>query len=256
MKKTNKKINSAILIIGNEILSGRTQDLNVSFLSNWLNQKCGISVLEVRVIPDIEKIIVRNVLELKKNYHYVFTTGGIGHTLDDITGKSLSKALNVKYEYHVEAYKILENYYGKKHFNDGRKKMAKMPRGSNLIYNPASAAPGFIIKNIIVLPGVPSILKSMIDSVKKYLKKGSATISHTISLHTIESNISKKLAFIQKTFIKNVDIGSYPFFRLGKVGVSIVLRSTSRTDLNKCLNKIKIMIKDKKIKIYAGTSIK
>ncbi len=251
MRKNNKKkINAAILIIGNEILSGRTQDLNVSFLSDWLNKKCGITVEEVRVIPDIEKKIVINILELKKNFNYVFTTGGIGPTHDDITAKSLSKAFNTKYEYHKEAYSILENYYGRSKFNDGRKKMAKMPRGSSLIYNPVSAAPGFIIKNIICLPGVPSILKSMIDNVKKYLVKGLVIFNKSISLYTIESNISKDLKKIQNKFSKKVEIGSYPFFRLGRIGVSVVLRSSNKNKLDSCLSQIKKMVKKKKIKVF------
>ena len=125
MKKKNKKVNAAILIIGNEILSGRTQDKNIAFISNWLNSKCGISVSEVRIIPDVEKKIIDNIRILSKNFNYVFTTGGIGPTHDDITAKSISKAFKVKYEYHREAYKILENYYGKKKFNDGRKKWRK-----------------------------------------------------------------------------------------------------------------------------------
>jgi len=120
MKKNKKKIKASILIIGNEILSGRTQELNVSFISNWLNLKCGIIVGEVRVIPDIENTIVKNVRELSKNFNYVFTTGGIGPTHDDITAKSISKAIKVKYEYHKEAYSILEKYYGKVKFNDVR----------------------------------------------------------------------------------------------------------------------------------------
>ena len=148
MKKKIKKINTAILIIGNEILSGRTQDKNVAFISNWLNSNCGITVEEVRIIPDEEKKIVENILLLSKKFNYVFTTGGIGPTHDDITSKSISKAFNVKYEYHKEAYTILEKYYGKKKFNVGRRKMAKMPSGAKLIYNPSSAAPGFIIKNV------------------------------------------------------------------------------------------------------------
>ena len=146
MNRKIKKINAAILIIGNEILSGRTQDKNVAFISSWLNSKCGISVKEVRIIPDDERNIIKNILILSKKFDYVFTTGGIGPTHDDITAKSISKAFKVKYEYHKEAYKILEKYYGKKDFNDGRRKMAKMPRGSKLIYNPSSVAPGFIKK--------------------------------------------------------------------------------------------------------------
>ncbi len=249
MKKKNKKVNAAILIIGNEILSGRTQDKNIAFISNWLNLKCGISVKEVRVIPDLEREIVKNILELSKKFHYVFTTGGIGPTHDDITSKSISKALGLKYEYHKEAFKILENYYGKSKFNDGRKKMAKMPRGAKLIYNPSSAAPGFIIKNILSLPGVPSILNSMIENCKKYLVKGSKVYSETLNLFTVESNISKPLEMIQKKYKKFVDIGSYPFFRLGKIGVSIVSRSTSKLILKKVNRDLIKLARLKKIEI-------
>ena len=249
MKKKNKKVNAGILIIGNEILSGRTQDKNTAFISNWLNSKCGISVKEVRIIPDVEKIIVKNILELSKKFNYVFTTGGIGPTHDDITAQSISKAFKVKYEYHNEAFKILENYYGKSNFNDGRKKMAKMPRGAKLIYNPSSAAPGFIYKNIFSLPGVPSILNSMIENCKRYLIKGSKIYSKTLNLFTVESNISKEMELIQKKNEKFVDIGSYPFFRLGKIGVSIVTRSISKIKLEKVSKDLIKLAKFKKIKI-------
>jgi len=249
MRKKIKKINAAILIIGNEILSGRTQDKNVSFISNWLNSKCGISVKEVRIIPDEETIIVKNILHLSKKFNYVFTTGGIGPTHDDITAKSISKAFKVKYEYHKDAYAILEKYYGKKKFNDGRKKMAKMPRGSKLIYNPSSAAPGFITKNVLSLPGVPSILNSMIENCKRYLVKGLKIHSKTINLFTVESNISKQLSLIQNKYKKFVDIGSYPFFRLGKIGVAIVTRSTSLKKLKNVNTDLMKVIKIKKIKI-------
>ena len=244
-----KKVNAAILIIGNEILSGRTQDKNVAFISNWLNINCGISVEEVRIIPDIEKIIIENVLLLSKKFNYLFTTGGIGPTHDDITAQSISKAFKIKYEYHQEAYKILENYYGKKRFNDGRKKMAKTPRGAKLIYNPSSAAPGFITKNVLSLPGVPSILNSMIENCKKYLTKGLKVHSQTINLYTVESNIAKKLGQIQKKYKKTVDIGSYPFFRLGKIGVAIVTRSTSLVKLRSVNKELIQLVKKKKIKI-------
>ena len=249
MKNKIKKVNAAILIIGNEILSGRTQDKNIAFIANWLNSKCGISVKEVRIIPDEEKIIVKNTLELSKKFKYVFTTGGIGPTHDDITAQSVSKAFNVKYEYQKEAYNILEKYYGKKKFNDGRKKMAKMPRGAKLIYNPSSAAPGFIIKNVISLPGVPLILNSMIENCKKYLIKGSKTHSKTLNLYTVESNIAKQLGLIQKKYKKSVDIGSYPFFRLGKIGVSIVSRSNSISKLTSVNKHLIKLVKFKKIKI-------
>ncbi len=249
MKKKTKKVNAAILIIGNEILSGRTQDKNIAFISNWLNSNCGIIVNEVRIIPDVEKTIVINVRSLSKKFNYVFTTGGIGPTHDDITAQSIAKAFDLKYNYHKEAYKILENYYGKKKFNDGRKKMAKMPNGSKLIYNPSSAAPGFKTRNVLSLPGVPSILKSMIENCKKYLIKGSKVHSRSINLFTVESNISKKLGVIQKKYKKIVDVGSYPFFRLGKIGVSIVTRSTSKIKLKQVEREILKVVKLKKIKI-------
>ena len=249
MKKKNQKVNAAILIIGNEILSGRTQDKNTSFIALWLNINCGISVKEVRIIPDIEKTIIKNILDLSKKFNYVFTTGGIGPTHDDITARSISKAFKVKYEFHKEAYEILESYYGKSKFNDGRKKMAKMPRGAKLIYNPSSAAPGFIKKNVITLPGVPSILNSMIENCKRYLIKGSKVYSKTLNLYTVESNISKPLGNIQKKYKRFVDIGSYPFFRLGKIGVSIVTRSISKKKLNSVEIELKKLVKLKKIKI-------
>tara|TARA_B100000963_G_C22417493_1_gene576125 strand:- start:77 stop:835 length:759 start_codon:yes stop_codon:yes gene_type:complete len=249
MKKKIKKINAAILIIGNEILSGRTQDKNIAFISNWLNLKCGISVNEVRIVPDIEKTIVNNIRHLSKEFNYVFTTGGIGPTHDDITAQSISKAFKTKYEYHKEAYQILEAYYGKKKFNDGRKKMAKMPRGAKLIYNPSSAAPGFMIKNVLSLPGVPSILNSMIENCKRYLVKGLKTYSKTLNLYTVESNISKRLGLIQKKYKKSVDIGSYPFFRLGKIGVSIVSRSNSIPKLRRVNKDLLKLVKIKKIRI-------
>jgi len=249
MKKKIKKVNAAILIIGNEILSGRTQDKNVAFISNWLNSKCGITVDEVRIIPDSEKVIVKNILNLSKKFNYVFTTGGIGPTHDDITAKSIAKAFKLKYEYHKEAFSILEKYYGRKKFNDGRKKMAKMPKGAKLIFNPSSAAPGFITKNVLSLPGVPSILNSMIDNCKKYLIKGSKIYSKTINLYTVESNISKQLSLIQRKYKKFVDIGSYPFFRLGKIGVAIVTRSSSNQKLISVNKDLKNLVKSKNIQI-------
>ena len=249
-KKDKKKINAAILIIGNEILSGRTQDLNVSFISNWLNINCGISISEVRIIPDIEKKIIFNILDLSKKFKYVFTTGGIGPTHDDITALSISKALKCKYNFNREAHLILENYYGKKNFNNARKKMAKMPAGSKLIYNPSSAAPGFMIKNILCLPGVPSILKSMMPNLKKYLVKGPTINSRTISLVAVESRIADYLTKLQKKYVKKIDIGSYPFFRLGKVSVSVVMRSVNKKAIEKCAAELIKILKKNKIKIY------
>ena len=252
MVRKSKKITAAILVIGNEILSGRTTDQNVSYLALWLNNSLGIKVVEVRIVPDIESKIIKSVLALSKSYNYVLTTGGIGPTHDDITSQSISKAFKKKYTYHKEAYSILKKYYRKKNFHDPRKKMAKMPEGAKLVFNPSSAAPGFVIKNVICLPGVPSILKSMSGNLKKYLKPGLKIYSLTVTVETIESNIAKGLETVQKKYKKNVEIGSYPFFRLGKIGISIVIRSSNKISLQSCHKAINKMLRNKKIKIFRG----
>ena len=192
----SKKTNAAILIIGNEILSGRTQDTNTSTLSLWLNS-IGVKVEEVRVIPDIEKTIVDSVNSLRKVYDYIFTTGGIGPTHDDITAQSIAKAFNLKYEMHKEGYKILEKYYKPGEFNEGRQKMIWMPKDAKLILNPTSGAPGFNIENVFCLPGVPSILKSMLGGLKNDIIGGDPILSHTISLRTVESEIAISLTKVQ-----------------------------------------------------------
>ena len=248
MVRKNKKITAAILVIGNEILSGRTKDQNVSFLASWLNLNLGINVAEVIIVPDIDKEIIKNVLDLSKKYNYVITTGGIGPTHDDITSESIAKAFKKKYSFNSEALNILSKYYGNQ-INDPRKKMAKMPKGSKLIYNPSSAAPGFIIKNVICLPGVPLILQSMVHNLKKYLRPGAKILSKTVYCQTVESKIAKELGVIQNRHKKFVEIGSYPFFRLGKIGVSIVTRSLKKSNLQFCHKDIIKILRDKKIKI-------
>ncbi len=238
-----KEIIAGIIIIGNEILSGRTKDLNTSALSKWLNS-IGIKVVEVRTIPDIEEIIINTINELKQKFDYVFTSGGIGPTHDDITSESASKAFSLKYEIHKEAYKILEKYYGANEFNEGRQRMSWMPSKANLILNPASGAPGFYVENVFCLPGVPSILKTMIPSLTNKLVGGEPIISKTISLRTLESEIAKPLKQVQEKN-KDVDIGSYPFFKKGKFGVSIVIRSRDQSKIDKCNSQILEFIKKK-----------
>ena len=247
MKKDNKKVSAAIIVIGNEILSGRTQDENVSFLAKWLNN-LGVSVGEVRVIEDKEESIVDCINEIKNKFKYIFTTGGIGPTHDDITSKSIAKTFNISYGYHKEAYDILEKYYKPGAFNEGRKKMAKIPQQAKLIYNPSSGAPGFIVENVFCLPGVPSILKSMVEGLKNKIIGGKKILSKTISVSTVESEIAKSLEDIQNKF-KHIDIGSYPFFRSGKIGVSIVMRSTEKGQIDKCSEQIVSFIEKKKIEI-------
>ena len=241
------KVNAAILIIGNEILSGRTQDTNTSTLATWLNS-IGVKVGEVRVIPDVEETIISTLNHLRKVYNYVFTTGGIGPTHDDITAESVSKAFGLKYEIHRQAYKILEAYYKPGEFNKGRQKMVWMPSNANLILNPTSGAPGFNVENVYCLPGVPSILKSMLGGLKNDIVGGEPIISKTISLRTIESEIADSLTKIQNEN-KDVEIGSYPFFQAGKLGVSIVLRSEDQVKIDECNSKILKFVNEKNIEI-------
>ena len=243
----NTKVNAAILIIGNEILSGRTQDTNTSTLATWLNS-IGVTVNEVRVIPDIEKTIVDTLNVLRKINDYVFTTGGIGPTHDDITAQSVAKAFGLKYEIHKEGFKILEAYYKPGEFNEGRQKMIWMPEKAELILNPTSGAPGFSIENVFCLPGVPSILKSMIGGLKNKIVGGEPILSHTISLRTVESEIAKSITQIQEQN-KDVEIGSYPFFHAGKLGVSIVLRSEKQSKIDICNSQIIEFINKNKIEI-------
>jgi molybdenum cofactor synthesis domain-containing protein len=243
----NKKVNAAILIIGNEILSGRTQDTNTTTIALWLNS-IGVKVQEVRVIPDIENIIIETVNHLRKVNDYVFTTGGIGPTHDDITAQSISKAFGIKYEIHKEAYKILESYYKPGEFNEGRQKMVWMPENANLILNPTSGAPGFNVKNVFCLPGVPSILKSMLGGLKNRIIGGDPILSHTISLRTVESEIANSLTKVQDNNL-DVEIGSYPFFQAGKLGVSIVIRSEDQSKIENCNSQILEFVNKKKIEV-------
>jgi len=243
----NTKVNAAILIIGNEILSGRTQDTNTVTLATWLNS-IGVKVKEVRVIPDDEKIIVDTLNILRKENSYVFTTGGIGPTHDDITASSVSKAFNLKYEIHEKAFKILEAYYKPGEFNEGRQKMVWMPKNAELILNPTSGAPGFSINNVFCLPGVPSILKSMLGGLKNKIVGGKPILSHTISLKTVESEIANSLTKVQDQN-KDVEIGSYPFFHAGNLGVSIVIRSEDKNKIEICSTKILEFVEKKKIEI-------
>ena len=243
----NTKVNAAIIIIGNEILSGRTQDTNTGTIALWLNS-IGVKVQEVRVIPDIEELIINTVNQLRKLNDYIFTTGGIGPTHDDITAESISKAFNLDYEIHKEAFKILEAYYKEGEFNEGRQKMVWMPKDAKLILNPTSGAPGFSIENVFCLPGVPSILKSMLGGLKNKIIGGEPILSSTISLRTVESEIAESLTNVQNNN-KDVEIGSYPFFQAGKLGVSIVIRSEDKSKIDQCTLQILDFVNQKKIEV-------
>ena len=247
MNNKSNKVNAAVIIIGNEILSGRTKETNLECISVWLNS-LGVKVEESRIILDIENEIINCVNELRKKFNYIFTTGGIGPTHDDITAESVAKAFNLKYEFHKEAFAILEKYYKPGEFNESRQKMAKMPSNARLIFNPSSGAPGFIVENVFCLPGIPSILQSMLGDLKNEILGGKPLISKTINLRTVESEIAVPLKEIQEKNDK-VEIGSYPFIQAGKVGVAIILRSEDKSKISICSEQILELITSKKIQI-------
>ena len=237
-----KKLNAGILIIGDEVLSGRTKDTNSNFIAKKLIES-GIQLDEIKVIHDQMDIIIEDVLKFHNQYTYVFTTGGIGPTHDDITSESMAKAFNQKYCFHDEAYKILENFYPKGEFNEGRKKMAKMPEHAKLIFNPLTAAPGFIVENIYVLPGVPSIMQKMFINLLEIIEKGSPKKTTTININLFESSIALDLKIIQDNF-KECSIGSYPYFNYvsKKGGVNIVVSSWTLNSLDEIVKQIQEMI--------------
>tara|TARA_Y100000766_G_C18670468_1_gene489707 strand:- start:5 stop:751 length:747 start_codon:yes stop_codon:yes gene_type:complete len=234
---------AGILIIGDEILSGRTQDTNANFIAKNLTLS-GIKLEEIKVIQDQKNIIVDSVKLFSKKYNYVFTTGGIGPTHDDITSESISEAFNKKYEINKEAFNILKKYYPEGEFNKSRQRMTMMPKDAQLIYNPMTAAPGFILKNVFVLPGVPKIMEVMLINVLKNLKKGKPKKIMTINTNLYESKIAPFLKDIQKNY-QECSIGSYPYFNfLSKTGgVNIVMSSWTMSSLDEVEKEITEMIK-------------
>ena len=237
-------ITAAIVVIGNEILSGRTIDKNISHIANRLKQQ-GIQLSHVRIIADIEQEIIDNVLELSQKYDHVMTTGGIGPTHDDITSESLAKAFNEPYEIHAQAYDILDQYYQSRdaEFNEGRVRMAKMPRNVTLIENPLTAAPGFTIRNVHVLPGVPKIMQQMLEILLKRLGHGPIKHEETIESPFPESEIALFLSEMQAKY-SDIDIGSYPHFSENMIGFKnqIVIRAFDKNQLKQCFDDINAYI--------------
>jgi len=235
---------AALIIIGNEILSGRTQDKNLSYLANWLNE-IGIQLSEVRVIRDEEDIIIETVNYLRKTYNYVFTTGGIGPTHDDITSLSIARAFNVDLEINDKALSILKEYYKDSELTDSRMKMTMIPKGAELVDNPVSKAPGFKMENVFVMAGIPSIMQGMLEGARKHLKRGDVMKSTSVDVFTPESNVAEELKELQNRYAE-VEIGSYPFTKENRFGTSLVLRSKDEQLLGECkLELLKIIDKFK-----------
>ncbi len=228
---------AALIVIGNEILSGRTQDTNTSWLAGALNE-AGISLAEVRVVPDIEAEIVAAVNALRARYDYVFTTGGIGPTHDDITAQSIANAFGVALEKNTQAYQMLVDYYGDPtEVTPARAKMAMIPVGAALVSNPVSGAPGFRLENVYTFAGVPRIMQGMFDSIRAELQGGKPVMSGTVACDLAESVIAAGLSGIQEKW-PEVDIGSYPTYRGGAAGLSVVARSLDEASLDRVMEEI------------------
>ena len=213
---------AAILIIGNEILSGRTRDANLQLLAKALGDR-GVRLLETRVVADRFEAIVAGVNALRASYDFVFTTGGIGPTHDDITTECVAAAFGRRVAEDPEAVRRLVEYYGPEAINEARLRMARVVAGATLIDNPVSAAPGFRIENVFVLPGVPRILEAMLDDVMSQLPQGAPIASLSVTVWLRESEIASRLSAIQDAH-PTVDIGSYPFARDERLGTSLVTR--------------------------------
>ena len=233
---------AALIIIGNEILSGRTQDKNLSYLANWLNE-IGIQLSEVRVIRDEEKVIIDTVNHLRSEYDYVFTTGGIGPTHDDITSLSIARAFGVELEINNKALAILKEYYKDGELTEARMKMTMIPVGAELVDNPVSKAPGFKMDNVFVMAGIPSIMQGMLEGARRFLKGGDVVKSMSIDVFTPESNVAQALTDLQKKY-NDVEIGSYPFSKDNRFGTTLVMRSSDEKRLHQCDEELKELMKE------------
>lgn len=234
------KVTACALVIGNEVLSGRTRDENL----HWIAKRCteiGIRLAEARILPDVEEVIVEAINDCRGKYHYVFTTGGIGPTHDDITAACVARAFGVKIERRKEAVKLLETFIKKENLNEARLKMAEMPVGAELVYNPVSKAPGFRMENVYVMAGVPSIMRAMFNGFAGSLISGKRVLSQSVACYLPEGAVAKGLEEIQVRH-PNVDVGSYPFMRSGKFGCTLVSRGVDQDELDQVVMKIKSII--------------
>jgi molybdenum cofactor synthesis domain-containing protein len=235
---------AAILVIGDEILSGRTQDTNTGYIARWLGQ-LGIPVREARVVPDIEDEIVGAVRALSARYDYVFSTGGIGPTHDDITADCMAKAFGTGIDFHPSVFAALAARYASMNigpFNEARQRMARIPYGASLIANSLSAAPGFQIGNVFVMAGIPAVMQAMLEDVRHRLVAGQALSAVSVSVYLGEGTIAAGLAQLQKSF-PDVPLGSYPFSKDGKYGTSLVARGADPARLGEVKDALVSMVR-------------
>ena len=237
--QNEKIVTAAVLAIGDELLSGRTKDANIGYIAEFLTAM-GIDMREARIVSDDEDRIVEALNALRAQYDYVFTTGGIGPTHDDITADAIAKAFGVGIDHHPEAVRLLEERYAQmKRFklNEARLRMARIPDGAELIENIISAAPGFHIGNVFVFAGVPSVMQVMLDAAAPKLQGGTVMDSRTIHAKIAEGDFAPALAVIQAEY-PEVAIGSYPYFQGGKFGTNIVVRSRDASMLEDAADKV------------------
>ncbi|HWY66343.1 MAG TPA: competence/damage-inducible protein A [Rhizomicrobium sp.] len=241
---SDPKKGAAVLVIGDEILSGRTQDTNSNHIARFLGS-LGIDLKEIRVVGDVESEIVAALNALRAVYDFVFTTGGIGPTHDDITADAVAKAFGVGIGYHPQAYALLEARYPPGEFNDMRKRMARIPDGAALVKNPVSAAPGFHIGNVYVLAGVPMVMRAMLEQIAPELPRGATVKSVTVEANIPEGTVAPGLARLQNEH-PDVAIGSYPFYREGApqpFGAQLVLRSRNSAALERTVLALEEMLR-------------
>jgi molybdenum cofactor synthesis domain-containing protein len=242
---------ACLIIIGDEILSGRTQDKNLAFLAQELNEK-GIRLLEARVVPDDEAAIVAAINETRHKYSYVFTTGGIGATHDDITAACVAKAFGVPVERNREAEKILREHY-KNDINENRLRMADMPQGAKLIANPVSISPAFRVENVYIMAGVPKIMQSMFNNILPHLEGGEKQLSKAVSAYATEGMFASELAALAAQHPK-VKIGSYPFAEKDgakdKLGVTLIARAADASALDAAYSGMKTLLLKHALEIF------
>lgn len=242
----DKVITAGFVVIGDEILSGRTKDKNIGFLADYLTS-LGIDLCEVRIVPDVQAKIVEAVNALRSEYTYVFTSGGIGPTHDDITADAIAAAFDVSIDLDPRAYKLLADHYGEENFTPARQRMARIPDGADLIKNSVSIAPGFKIGNVHVMAGVPSIMQAMMDAIAPTLDTGKKMLSTTVDVPLPESKIAMELGEIQKTY-PQTSIGSYPQSKDGVFSTQVVVRCRSNDVLEQATAAVKAAVEAAKTK--------
>ena len=236
----NQAVTAGVLIIGNEILSGRTQDINLNYIARTLGE-WGIQVREARVVPDVEKAVVNAVNEMRNTLSYVFTTGGIGPTHDDITADCIAAAFGVKLVVSPEIAAVIERRPAPPEVMQSRMRMARIPEGASLVDNPTGGPQGFCIDNVFVMAGIPGVMQAMLSSLAGKLKSGPVVRSRSVTAFLGESQIAAALTEIQARYLQ-VDLGSYPFFRDDRYGASLVMRGTDSEQLDAILEEVKAAI--------------